>query len=32
MDLATRKKTLRMFTNGMYIMTSRSGDRYGAAT
>jgi flavin reductase (DIM6/NTAB) family NADH-FMN oxidoreductase RutF len=32
MDLSTRKKTLRMFTNGMYVMTSHSGDQYGAST
>lgn len=32
MDARTKKKTLRMFSNGMYIITSRSGDRYGAAT
>jgi len=32
MDAKTRQKTLRMLSNGMYIMTSRSGDYYGAAT
>lgn len=32
MDPHGRKKTLRMFSNGMYVMTSRSGERYGAAT
>lgn len=32
MDAQARKKTLRMFSNGMYIVTSRSGERYGAAT
>lgn len=32
MDPLTRKKTLRMFSNGMYVVTSRSGARYGAAT
>ncbi len=32
MDAHARKKTLRMFSNGMYIVTSRSGERYGAAT
>src|SRR6058998_43147 len=32
MDGASRRKTLRMLSNGLYIMTSRSGDRYGAAT
>jgi len=29
---ADRKKTLRMLSNGLYVMTSRSGDRFGAAT
>jgi flavin reductase (DIM6/NTAB) family NADH-FMN oxidoreductase RutF len=28
----TQQKTLLMLSNGMYIMTSRSGSRYGAAT
>jgi flavin reductase (DIM6/NTAB) family NADH-FMN oxidoreductase RutF len=28
----SRRKTLRMISNGLYVMTSRSGDRYGAAT
>ncbi len=32
MDAQIKKKTLRMLSNGMYIITSRSGDRYGAAT
>lgn len=32
MDPKTRQKTLRLFSNGMYVITSRSGDRYGAAT
>lgn len=32
MDQKTRKTTLRMLSNGVYIMTSRSGERYGAAT
>ena len=32
MDPKIRQKTLRMLSNGMYILTSRSGDRYGAAT
>ena len=32
MDLKIRQKTLRMLTNGIYIMTSRNGDRYGGAT
>lgn len=32
MDRKTRRKTLRMLSNGMYVLTSRSGDHYGAAT
>ncbi len=32
MDPKARKKTLRMFSNGMYVITSRSGARFGAAT
>src|SRR5438445_1598598 len=32
MDPQVRKKTLRMFSNGVYIITSSSGDRYGGAT
>jgi flavin reductase (DIM6/NTAB) family NADH-FMN oxidoreductase RutF len=32
MDAKTRQKTLRMLSNGMYVMTSRSGDHYGGAT
>ncbi len=32
MDVETKRKTLRLFSNGMYIMTSRDGDHYGAAT
>jgi flavin reductase (DIM6/NTAB) family NADH-FMN oxidoreductase RutF len=32
MDPASRKKVLRMLTNGVYVMTSRSGDHFGAAT
>lgn len=32
MDPRARKKTLRMLSNGMYVITSRSGDHYGAAT
>ena len=27
-----RRTTLRMLSNGLYVMTSRSGDRFGAAT
>ena len=32
MDPTTRKKTLRMFSNGVYIITARSGEHYGGAT
>ncbi|HXZ42017.1 MAG TPA: flavin reductase family protein [Terriglobales bacterium] len=32
MDPSTRKKTLRLFSNGVYIITSRHGDHFGAAT
>ena len=32
MDAQARKKTLRMLSNGVYILTSRSANRYGAAT
>ncbi len=32
MDAQTRKKTLRMLSNGVYVLTSRSENRYGAAT
>ncbi|HYS78591.1 MAG TPA: flavin reductase family protein [Candidatus Dormibacteraeota bacterium] len=32
MDAASRRTALRMLTNGLYVMTSRSGDRCGAAT
>jgi flavin reductase (DIM6/NTAB) family NADH-FMN oxidoreductase RutF len=32
MELVTRKKTLRLLSNGMYVITSRCGDQYGAAT
>src|SRR5262249_22748577 len=32
MDPQIRKKTLRLFSNGVYIITSSSGDRYGGAT
>ena len=31
-DAKIRQKTLRMISNGVYILTSRSKDRYGAAT
>jgi flavin reductase (DIM6/NTAB) family NADH-FMN oxidoreductase RutF len=32
MDVKVRKKTLRMLSNGVYVLTSRSAERYGAAT
>jgi flavin reductase (DIM6/NTAB) family NADH-FMN oxidoreductase RutF len=32
MNAAGRRRALRMLSNGMYVMTSRSGERYGAAT
>jgi flavin reductase (DIM6/NTAB) family NADH-FMN oxidoreductase RutF len=32
MDARTRKQALRMLSNGVYVLTSRSGNRYGAAT
>jgi flavin reductase (DIM6/NTAB) family NADH-FMN oxidoreductase RutF len=32
MDAQERKKALRMLSNGVYVLTSRSADRYGAAT
>jgi flavin reductase (DIM6/NTAB) family NADH-FMN oxidoreductase RutF len=32
MDPQVRKKTLRMFSNGVYIITSASGVSYGGAT
>ncbi len=32
MDLKARKRTLRLLTNGMYVITSRHGDALGAAT
>lgn len=31
-DKKVRQKTLRMLSNGVYVLTSRSEDRYGAAT
>ena len=31
-DAKVRQKTLRMLSNGVYVLTSRSVDRYGAAT
>ncbi len=32
MELAARLRTLRLISNGMYILTSRWGDNFGAAT
>lgn len=32
MDAKAKRKTLRMLSNGVYVLTSCSGDRYGAAT
>jgi flavin reductase (DIM6/NTAB) family NADH-FMN oxidoreductase RutF len=32
MDPKIKQKVLRLLTNGMYVITSRSGQRYGAAT
>jgi flavin reductase (DIM6/NTAB) family NADH-FMN oxidoreductase RutF len=32
MDVRTRKKTLRMLSNGVYVLSSRCEDQYGAAT
>lgn len=32
MDARIRKHTLRMLSNGMYVVTSSSGTRHGAAT
>ena len=32
MDVKSRRDTLRMFTNSVYVMTSRTADRYGGAT
>jgi flavin reductase (DIM6/NTAB) family NADH-FMN oxidoreductase RutF len=31
-DVRARKKALRMLSNGVYVLTSRCEDRYGAAT
>jgi len=31
-DAKVKQKTLRMLSNGVYVLTSRSGNRYGAAT
>jgi flavin reductase (DIM6/NTAB) family NADH-FMN oxidoreductase RutF len=32
MDAKTKKDALRLLTNGIYVLTSRDGDDYGAAT
>jgi flavin reductase (DIM6/NTAB) family NADH-FMN oxidoreductase RutF len=32
MELATRRRALRLISNGMYVLTSRCGDDFGAAT
>src|ERR1700723_113233 len=32
MDVNTKQKNCRLLTNGVYVLTSREGDRYGAAT
>jgi flavin reductase (DIM6/NTAB) family NADH-FMN oxidoreductase RutF len=32
MDLKAKKETLRLLTNGVYVLTSRNGDDYGVAT
>jgi flavin reductase (DIM6/NTAB) family NADH-FMN oxidoreductase RutF len=32
MDVHTKRRTLRLLTNGMYVVTSRQGDHFGAAT
>ncbi len=32
MDAKAKQKNLRLLTNGIYVLTSRDGDRYGAAT
>lgn len=32
MDLKKKQKALRLISNGMYVMTSRSGEKYGGAT
>jgi flavin reductase (DIM6/NTAB) family NADH-FMN oxidoreductase RutF len=32
MDPKIRQKALRLLTNGIYVMTSRSGQKFGAAT
>jgi flavin reductase (DIM6/NTAB) family NADH-FMN oxidoreductase RutF len=32
MDPKIKQKTLQLLTNGMYVLTSRHGDKFGAAT
>lgn len=32
LDRRVRRQTLRLLSNGVYVLTSRVGDRYGAAT
>ncbi len=32
MDMLQKKRALLSFSNGVYILTSKSGDRYGAGT
>lgn len=32
MDPKIRQKALRLLTNGIYVMTARSGEKFGAAT
>jgi flavin reductase (DIM6/NTAB) family NADH-FMN oxidoreductase RutF len=32
MDVKTRRHALRLLTNGMYVVTARDGDQFGAAT
>jgi|ERR1700678_2466620 flavin reductase (DIM6/NTAB) family NADH-FMN oxidoreductase RutF len=32
MEPKTKQKALRLLTNGMYVLTARSGEKFGAAT
>lgn len=32
MDTTTRQRVLRLLSNGMYVITARDGEHYGAAT
>jgi len=32
LDIKVRQRTLRKLSNGIYVLTSRCTDRYGAAT